>query len=169
MKYLNENDEVNLTSLKLQEIAAQKIIAVFIWGSIWDALWLPAEMLTKEQIKQKYWYLNYFAESMLNYFFARQWFNKPWSGHISDDTLLTMATIDSLVENNKIDLNDIWRKSVKYYESQPQWFGKATIQAFDKIKQWISYKESWTIWWSGNGIMMKQSPLAIYFLLKKVP
>ena len=145
-----------------------KFEAMIVGWAIWDSMWLPVEMMTKKQIQEKYWYLTEFKETKDNIFFEKWGFKEEWIGYISDDTLLTLATLDSLSESKKVDFENIWAQHIKYYDSAPYWFWRGTRSAVEDLRKWASYLNTWNPLWTGNWVMMKQSPLTMYYAVSNI-
>lgn len=146
----------------------EKLEWSIVGWAIWDAMWLPVEMKTKEYIQENYWYITKYIETRKNIFFAKWWFDKPGVWYISDDTLLTLATLDSLAESGKLDFKNLAAKHIEYYDSFPYWFWRSTTGAIEALRNWKTHLETWSPTWTGNWIMMKQAPLAFYYANNKI-
>ncbi|EKE27644.1 MAG: hypothetical protein ACD_3C00182G0005 [uncultured bacterium (gcode 4)] len=151
-----------------RELLKEKLEWAIMGWAAWDAIGLPVEMKTKEYIKAEFWYIDRFHETRKNIFFAKWWFDEEGVWYISDDTLLTLATLDSLSESWKLDFDSVWRYHLKYYDTFPYWFWKSTKNALEAIRSGASYLETWSPSWTGNGIMMKQAPLAFYYAISDI-
>ncbi|EKE27694.1 MAG: hypothetical protein ACD_3C00169G0004 [uncultured bacterium (gcode 4)] len=143
-------------------ILNEKLEWAIIGWAIGDAMWIPVEYMPTQEIKARYWRVMDFLETRSNAHFAKKGFNEEGSGYISDDTLLTLATLDALTEAWIIDFPTICAKQIEYYESFDYGFWRSTTDAFEAIKKWESYLTSWNPLGTWNGIMMKQTPLAFY-------
>ncbi|MDS0525664.1 ADP-ribosylglycohydrolase family protein [Clostridium sp. SHJSY1] len=128
---------------------------------IGDALGVPVEFLSRESLKKKP------VEEMLGY----GTHNQP-QGTWSDDTSLTLALIDALIEENytteKIGGKFIdWYYKGKYTPHGEVFdIGIATRKALDKIKNGVKAEEAGgkTEYDNGNGSLMRILPLAFYLI-----
>jgi len=59
-----------------KNLFAEKASSMLIAWAIWDALWVPVEMKTKEYIEKNYWRVDDFLDSSLNIFFNKWWQQK---------------------------------------------------------------------------------------------
>ena len=145
-----------------------KFEAMIVGWAIWDSLWLAVEMMTNKEIKEKFGHIKDFKETRENIFFAKWWFKEAGSWYISDDTLLTLATLESLSESKKVNFESIWAQHIKYYDMFPYWFWRTTRNTVEALKNWTSYLDTWNPLWTGNWVMMKQSPLAMYYAISNI-
>ncbi len=136
------------------------------WGALWDAIGLPFE--TKK--------LGTIAPALEEAFFhpvgmnARTQKSKKnnnfsgdleKSGYISDDTILTLAGLQSLINKGKIEIEDLFnehREFIKRFGTM--WFGKGTLKSLSEMDSWRNPLEAWQFS-RGNGVMMKQFPYAL--------
>ncbi len=98
-------------------------------------------------------------------------------GTWSDDTAMTLATMDSIIKNNKIDIKDIimnfyyWLQENKYTATGEVFdAGRTCIQSiinFSKYLDPYNCGQS-TIDSNGNGSLMRMAPIALYCYYKKV-
>ena len=153
----------------------QKTSSMLIAWAIWDALWVPVEMKTKEYIEKNYWRVDDFLDSGLNIFFNKWWLAKWKTGLVSDDTILSFSWIQSIINKWNIDFDDIMQTSANDYKSFPYWFGYWTtsaIKRYELLKElniltnpYIDLWEKTSAW---NWVVMKQTPYAAYFLAKEI-
>ena len=90
-------------------------------------------------------------------------------GDISDDTILTIAIAESILDKRCIDLGYISQKQVQEYVARIMpdghvfgGFGKTTQDAFENIRKGISPLESGVYPGLGTGPCMKMSPVGLY-------
>ena len=127
--------------------------------AIGDALGVPVEFYTREELKNKK------VTDMREYGTHRQ----P-KGTWSDDTSMTLATIDSINQNKEIKIEDIADKYVQWYKD-----GKYTTDGvcFDigigtknSIENWLhSHTQpsgNSSLSNNGNGSLMRILPIAFY-------
>lgn len=153
----------------MKEMIKQKIKAALILWAKWDALWVPTEMRTYDDIRSKFWRVTKYENAIHNWFFRELWIEDNIKWFWSDDTVLSLAITQSLIDSWKIDYENIIQSQIKAYKEHPWGFGKATRQAFFNIENWISYSDSWIKETSWNWTVMKQFILAPYFLTYNYP
>lgn len=99
-------------------------------------------------------------------------------GTWSDDTSMTLATIDSIIQKRKIDCNDIahnfllWYKNAKYTATNEVFdIGTTCLQAIVRYEAGLDVAEKCggiTEMENGNGSLMRILPIAYYFYSKKL-
>lgn len=137
-----------------------KVKDALIGFSVGDALGVPIEFTHRNND------VNTYLKDMIG--FGSH--NVP-AGTWSDDTSMTIATMDSLIQNNGISLEDIMEKFVQWlsmskYTATDKVFdiGNTTYKALHKyetnrdIKTCGSNEE----WENGNGSLMRMLPIALY-------
>jgi len=149
-----------------QEDFKQKVEAMLIAWAIWDALWVPVEMKSREYIQKNYGRLWEYLPSRLNIFFNKWWLLTDESWLVSDDTILTFSWVKSLLKMGKIDFDDLTKTSISDYKNFPYGFWRWTREAFERYEQWTPYTETWDENSAWNWVVMKQSPYAAYFLVE---
>jgi len=158
-----EEDKQQKKSTLTTDIIRKKILWTLLGWAIWDALWVPSEFMSIDKIKAKFWKISWYEKSINSIFMSRYWINENISWLRSDDTALTFAIIRSILEKWKIDFENIWQYHLQTLDNYPYWMWSSTQNAIEKIRQGISIFESWTPNWWWNWVIMKQSPLAIYY------
>ena len=104
-------------------------------------------------------------------------YNVP-KGTWSDDTSMTLATMDSIVEKGKIDTEDIAKKFIKWFRNNEYTatgnrfdIGRTTIQALAKyelnLDKAINCGQT-GIMDNGNGSLMRMLPIAYYIYYKGI-
>ncbi len=144
-----------------------KTQSMLIGWAIGDALWVPYEFQSREYIQKHIWWIDEYLPAKSNMFFKKWWYDTPDSWVVSDDTMLTFVWVNSIIEKNKIDFDDIMNKSYDALIEFPPGFWRSTTQALKKYQQWIDITLTWSAGAISNGIMMKQAPYAAYFLSQK--
>lgn len=99
-------------------------------------------------------------------------------GTWSDDTSMTLATIDSIIQKRKIDYNDIahnfllWYKNAKYTATNEVFdIGTTCLQAIVRYEAGLDVAEKCggiTEMENGNGSLMRILPIAYYCYSKKL-
>ncbi len=148
-----------------------KITGAVRWWALGDSLWLAVETQSHEEIAKKFWSVSKFLPIKTNKFFANA--AKRWefegdvngSGYISDDTILTLAWLQSLINRWKLDIIDLFKEQNNFLWAHWKiWFGKATLASLRKFNYGASPMDTGQLsWW--NGVMMKQFPYALYYHL----
>ena len=135
--------------------------------AIGDALGVPAEFKSREELKR------YPITDMV----GDGTYNVP-AGTWSDDTSMTLATIDSIIEKQTIDVNDMASKFLKWfrnaeYTATNECFdiGRTTLQALAKYE----LKQDDVVncggsgeYDNGNGSLMRILPIAYYIYYKNI-
>ncbi len=140
------------------------------WWALGDALWLPVEIKTYQEIKEQFGSIDGFESLKHNTFASKA--SKEWEfpgdindfWYISDDTILTLAWLQSLINKGKIDIIDLFNEHTLFVKKfWKRWFGKWTLAALAKIEQGTPPEQAWSAsrW---NGVMMKQLPYAFHFV-----
>ena len=88
-------------------------------------------------------------------------------GQVTDDTELAMGLFHSLLDTGKYDREDVARRYIKWYRSDPFDVGTTTSRAFSKAKDFSTMVQSSSQSNEhslSNGCLMRISPLGIYGL-----
>lgn len=138
-----------------------KVKGMIFGGAIGDARGLPFETMTMEQIAE----LD--PNSAHRYFLSdSRYFKDLKLGDVSDDTQLTIATMQGLIDAGDFDLSTIGWAHVAEMETTTKGWGKTTKEAIQRIQQGFPVTESGKLGpnrGTGNGVVMKQSPLAAWW------
>lgn len=151
-------------SLSLQNTNIKDGIIGFAVG---DALGVPAEFKSRDELK-KYPITDMKADGT---------YNVP-AGTWSDDTSMTLATIDSILETQTIDVNDMASKFLKWfrnaeYTATNECFdiGRTTLQALAKFELKLDDASNCGgngEYDNGNGSLMRILPIAYYIYYKNI-
>ena len=122
-----------------------------------DALGVPVEFRSRE----------YLLENPVEEMLGHGTYNQP-KGTWSDDTSMTLATMQSIICKNRIDLEDIMREFVlyamtsKYCQDKVFDYGNTTIQSIDRYMEGYPVDECGgrSERDNGNGSLMRILPLA---------
>lgn len=150
----------------------EKIYNSLMLGAIGDSMWLATEFKTQQQIKKEFWgYVKDILSSLTNEHLIKTKkapSNKLLAWIVSDDTLLTFKSVESIVDKQRIDLFDILSKYIKIYEKYPYFLWRATQES---IKRFISTKSvrnvsnTKSLW---NWALMRIAPIILYLFYKRV-
>ena len=145
----------------------KKIVDGIIGFAIGDALGVPVEFKSREQLKENP------IKDMIGY----GTYNMP-AGTWSDDTSMTLATIHSIIEKGAIDTNDMVNKFLKWfrkaeYTATNETFdiGRTTLQALAKYE--LKQDDAVNCGGSGeydngNGSLMRMLPIVYYIYYKQI-
>lgn len=144
-----------------------KIKDGIIGFAIGDALGVPGEFITREELKKNP------IISM-----TEGGVHKQPIGSFSDDTSMTLATIDSIIENKKIVPEDIAQKFVNWFRKAEYTATNKTFDIGDTTRQAIAkYELNIDIaikcggvgeYDNGNGSLMRMLPIAYYIYYTQV-
>lgn len=133
--------------------------------AVGDALGVPVESRSREELKR------YPITDMI----GNGTYNVP-KGTWSDDTSMTLATMDSIIQTNKIDTNDIANKFLDWYRNNNYTatgkvfdIGRTTFQALAKFELKLDEAEKCGQVGemdNGNGSLMRMLPIAYYIALR---
>lgn len=133
--------------------------------AIGDALGVPVEFKSREELIQ------YPIVEMIGY-----GSHKVPKGCWSDDTSMTLATMESIIENKTINTNDIadkflnWFRNAEYTATGKVFdIGRTTLQALAKYELKLNEASSSgenSEYSNGNGSLMRILPLAYYCFSK---
>ena len=145
----------------------KKIVDGIVGFAIGDALGVPVEFKSREQLKENP------IKDMIGY----GTYNMP-AGTWSDDTSMTLATIHSIIEKGAIDTNDMVNKFLKWirkaeYTATNETFdiGRTTLQALAKYE--LKQDDAVNCGGSGeydngNGSLMRMLPIVYYIYYKQI-
>lgn len=150
------------------EIITQKgnsLLPAIAYG---DAAGLPVETRSAEYIAAHYGKIDHLIPSSENPFYIGTYEAGLWS----DDTQLSLAVAEALIESDGFDLSTQAQRHVEAYDSTPDMerkgiqvkrgWGGSTIAAMRQLKEGMSPTLTGTKDGSGNGILMKMAPLAYW-------
>lgn len=151
-------------SINMQNINIKDGIIGFAVG---DALGVPAEFKSRDELKR------YPITDMK----ADGTYNVP-AGTWSDDTSMILATLDSIIETQTIDVNDMASKFLKWfrnaeYTATNECFdiGRTTLQALAKYESKLDDSSNCGgsgEYDNGNGSLMRILPIAYYIYYKNI-
>lgn len=141
-----------------------KFLGCILGVAVGDALGMPFETMNPEEMKQVVSEFGdieeYLSPSINPHAFPETKSLLP--GSWTDDTQLTIATMDALIESGAVlDMDIVAQKHVSAYQESKLGWGKATRNAIERLAKGASWKDSGEPTGSGNGIMMKIAPLGL--------
>lgn len=141
-----------------------QIKGMFLGIAIGDALGMPVETLTAEEITRRFVRITHYLRPD-----GHKWFDGFEAGKWTDDTQLTVAIAESLIEKGTIDLDDVAAQHIKAMKECDIGWGKSTKESIQRIKDGIHWKESGNPDGAGNGVAMKVAPIGAYLVAKLSP
>ena len=145
----------------------KKIIDGIIGFAIGDALGVPAEFKSRDELK-----MNPIIDMVGG------GSHNQVKGSFSDDTSMTLSTLDSIIEKQAIDTNDMADKFLKWYRNGEYTatgklfdIGRTTIQAL--VKYELNIDKAINCggvgeYDNGNGSLMRILPVVYYIYYKKI-
>jgi len=137
----------------------EKFTGCLVGAAVGDALGMPLEFLTREQIKKIYGkvknYKNPIIGTPCSYLKA---------GQYTDDTQMTIALAKSLIDKKGFDINDISKKFIEWYLNDDQRApGNGCIRGIQNLIDGKSPLESGTENHAGCGSAMRVFPIGLLY------
>ena len=133
-----------------------------------DAAGLPTEAKSADWIAATYGRIDHLVAPAYNGIFKGEW---P-AGTTSDDTQLSRVVARSLVRMQRFSIDDLAvEHSAAYQETATlqtdertivRGWGRSTTEAIERVMRGIDPRASGQLGGAGNGIIMKQAPLAVW-------
>lgn len=149
------------------EVNSAQLFETVAYG---DALGLPVETLSASEIANKHGWLDRLLPDSEHAFFQDIFQQGMWS----DDTQLTLAVAKGLMEAREFDLEAQARVHIAAYEEVPKMrhkgqdyprgWGGSTTKSVQRLMDGVSPYDAGAEDGSGNGVLMKMSPLAAWAL-----
>ena len=162
--WIKEHQQEYQKWLKRQDIKSSSGIIGFAIG---DALGVPAEFKSRAELK-----LNPITDMV-----GDGTYNVP-AGTWSDDTSMTLATIDSIISMQKININDMANKFLEWFRNSDYTatnetfdIGRTTLQALAKYEMKLEDASNCgesNEYSNGNGSLMRILPIAYYIYYKNI-
>ena len=144
-------------------LSRDKIKGMLIGLALGDALGSPLETLSAEEIKSQYGSVADFVPAHKNNIHQIQ------NGSCSDDTQLTLAVLQAIIEARGFNMNKIAAAHVSAMKQSANGWAGTTKEAVHKLERGISWEHSGeTIVPNhgvGNGVVMKIAPLAAFLAI----
>ncbi len=142
-------------------ICRDKIEGMFLGVAIGDALGMPVEAMSLEEIRQKHGRIEEYLDPAGHKWFA----GKLKAGMWTDDTQLTLVIAESLIAKGRIDIDDLAKRHVIVLKNSIGW-GRSTRKAIERLRDGMHWSKSGFPEkfgeGTGNGVVMKISPIAAY-------
>ena len=144
-----------------------KILDGIIGFTVGDSIGVPVEFKSREELKQNP------VKDMI----GNGTYNMP-IGSWSDDTSMTLATLDSIIENKNINTNDMANKFLRWYRKSEYTptgkifdIGDTTLRALSKYELKLDEAKrcgGTNKYDNGNGSLMRMLPIAYYIYYKNI-
>jgi ADP-ribosyl-[dinitrogen reductase] hydrolase len=144
----------DINKKKMEDRAA----GVLLGSAVGDALGGPVEFMTAGQIKRKY---GVFKEMTGGVVGNGHHVLKP--GEFTDDTDMALCIAESLVEMRGYVPEDIARRFVEWYKTDPKDIGNTTRLALRRLSQGASFRDSGLPEGMANGSLMRCAPLSLMY------
>lgn len=126
-----------------------------------DALGAAAEFMSKDEIEKKYGYLKDIISGGY------------WNltlGEVTDDTMMTIAVAEGILDNPENPVEDIGRHFIEWYDDSPRFMGRIIRIALSEYKRCFDWSKTAYAahqitggMSAGNGSLMRCLPVALYY------
>lgn len=135
-----------------------RIRAMFLGVGIGDAMGMPVETWTPEKIVEKYKFVNDYQIPD-----GHKWFNGHAAGTYTDDTQLTLAVAEAIIEQ-PLDMDVQAKHHIAALKETDSGWGNSTRNSVRNLANGAHWSESGKGQSGvGNGVAMKIAPLGAYF------
>lgn len=139
-------------------LTKSKIEGMFFGIAIGDALGIPVESYTKERIEKEFGRIETYQPAR-----NHKYMGNTTPGSWSDDTQLTLAVAESIIESNGLDLENQAKWHIKALDKTTAGWGKSTRFSVMNLKNGVSWPECSKLSFEGagvgNGVPMKIAPI----------
>ncbi len=140
---------------EVQRQAQDSTLAV----AIFDALGLPAENLTRQEILER---MPTVADEYLRCPPSHPAHSEHFPGKWSDDAQLTLAVQQGVIDaGGQVDMPAIAKRHVQALKESIMGWGRATRESVRRLGEGADHRQSGQEGGSGNGVAMKMIPLAL--------
>lgn len=141
-----------------------KVRGAIVGVAIGDALGMPVESLKPKTIKKYFkWVKTYRTPNK-----KTRNFHDLKRGQWTDDTQLTLAIGESIVDNKRIDYQDIADRHIKVFLNGRRGWGGATKNGIQRILSGASWWDAGDPNAAGNGPPMKMAPIGVLYGLNLI-
>lgn len=138
---------------------ADAVLGVFYGVALGDAMGMPSEMFTRDQIHHSFGHIDRLLPGS-----DENWISRGFrAGEVTDDTMTTLCVAQAIVEAGKVDPEKIIRGIMEWSESAAKSktvIGPSTRRAFDQIKAGTPLSETGRFGIT-NGASMRVGPVGI--------
>ncbi len=144
-----------------------KILGSFLGVAIGDALGMPVESWSADKIAEVY-------GKITDYLVPKdhKWYDGDPAGQVTDDTQLTLATAESIIENG-LDMDTFAKHHVLALQDGTRGWGRTSRESVKALKEGHHWSKSSKIDekspGTGNGVIMKLMPIAAYEAYSIIP
>ncbi len=153
--------------------AAHNLLPATAYG---DAAGLPVETWSAARIKAEFDEVKELLPTRYNPFYVREFEAGTWS----DDTQLSLAVARAIIKANGFDMRVIADEHVVEYNQTPQitkpsgqcvkrGWGGSTTYAVERYIDGTPIDQCGQPDGSGNGVIMKMAPLALWLIAQEIP
>lgn len=140
-----------------------KVTGMLLGIGIGDALGMPAETFTSENIKEKYGRLTDYVSPKFH-----KWYDGQEAGTTTDDTQLTIAVAKAIIED-ELNIDVYIKHHIDAFKETTVGWGHSTRESVRRLangEKWnTSGRVEGKVTGLGNGVAMKIAPLAIPIVL----
>lgn len=142
----------------LAKVSRDKIVGTFLGVAVGDALGMAVETFTAEKIAKTYGRVTTYLRPD-----GHKWFNGHQAGTYTDDTQLTLAVAEALIEA-PLDMDAQVKHHVAAFRKTTDGWGNTTRNAIRSLANggsWATSGLSGNNQGLGNGVVMKIAPVAL--------
>ncbi|MCX6779112.1 MAG: ADP-ribosylglycohydrolase family protein [Candidatus Magasanikbacteria bacterium] len=152
---------------------ASRVAGCFAGIAIGDAMGMPVEMMTRQEIHHRFGRVRGFVKPFAG---SHPYKLGLMSGDTTDDTQLTTAVAQALIWGRGFDLTQLSKEHVKALEESIVGWGDTTVRAVSAMKE--RWQKGQRIYKPvpqcfslenkdcGNGVVVKVAPVAVWRVLK---
>jgi ADP-ribosylglycohydrolase len=138
-----------------------KVRGTFLGIAIGDALGMPVESFSRDQIGETYGRITRFHAPD-----KHKWFEGEPAGMITDDTQLSLAVAQAIIESG-LDMDAQVEHHKLAFAFGTKGWGKSTKESVRRLVNGASWKTSGQPGGVGNGVAMKIAPVGLYLSTTK--
>lgn len=135
-----------------------KIEGMFLGVIIGDCLGMPVETWNAEKIAEKYGRVTDYQVPD-----GHKWFNGHLAGTYTDDTQLTLAVAEALIEN-PLCMDSQTKHHINAFKETTAGWGNTTRDSVRRLANGANWNVSGNDAGVGNGVAMKIAPMGAYLL-----
>jgi ADP-ribosylglycohydrolase len=144
--------------LKMASNIQDKIRGCFLGIGIGDGIGCPVETFSRGRIAAEYGRITRYLEPK-----GHKWFNGQPAGAITDDTQLSLAVAEAMIES-PLNMDAQAKYHVEALKFGTKGWGRSTKDSVRRLANGCHWSKSGSESGVGNGVAMKVAPLGLYFL-----